>query len=283
MSNFELIDDYLTNKLNEQDRKSFEKQVNSDPVLKADLELQQEIIYGLKAARVAELKAMLNKVPVSTPVIYLSPLRIAAGLAGAAVLATAVYFYVENNFSFNPKQMSSSMIDSIRQEEQISSEILIDSAATELNNEINVVGKKHKEVNKVRGNENNGVENSKETRPVIDLMDPSEEFTENEVVPEKATVSKSTISVSRITVNVISSERKLKSHYQFANGKLILYGDYDNGLYEIIEVNAESARSLFLFYKTKYYLLDDSKKEVTLLSEISDPNLIQKLNEFRAN
>jgi len=283
MSNFELIDDYLTNKLNEQDRKSFEKQVNSDPVLKADLELQQEIIYGLKAARVAELKAMLNKVPVSTPVIYLSPLRIAAGLAGAAVLATAVYFYVENNFSFNPKQMSSSMIDSIRQEEQISSEILIDSTTTELNNEINVVGKKHKEVNKVRGNENNGVENSKETRPVIDLMDPSEEFTENEVVPEKATVSKSTISVSRITVNVISSERKLKSHYQFANGKLILYGDYDNGLYEIIEVNAESARSLFLFYKTKYYLLDDSKKEVTLLSEISDPNLIQKLNEFRAN
>ncbi len=100
---------------------------------------------------------------------------------------------------------------------------------------------------------------------------------------EKATANNATISVSRITVNVISSERKLKSHYQFANGKLILYGDFDNGLYEIIEVNAENTRSLFLFYKSKYYLLDDSKKEVTVLKEISDPNLIQKLIEFRSN
>jgi len=282
MSNIELIDDYLTNRLNEQDRKSFEKQVNSDPALKADLELQQEIIHGLKTARIAELKAMLNKVPVSTPTIYLSPLRIAAGLTGVAVLATAVYFYFENNISFNPKQITSSMVDSIRQEEQNSSETLIDSISTELNTEISVVDKKEKKA-KVSAEENNDVTNSKETKPVIDLMDPTEEFIENELILEKATASNATISVSRITVNVISSERKLKSHYQFANGKLILYGDFDNGLYEIIEVNAENTRSLFLFYKSKYYLLDDSKKEVTVLKEISDPNLVQKLIEFRSN
>jgi len=282
MSNIELIDDYLTNRLNEQDRKSFEKQVNSDPALKADLELQQEIIHGLKTARIAELKAMLNKVPVSTPTIYLSPLRIAAGLTGVAVLATAVYFYFENNISFNPKQITSSMVDSIRQEEKNSSETLIDSISTELNTEISVVNKKEKKA-KVSAEENNDVTNSKETKPVIDLMDPTEEFIENELILEKATASNATISVSRITVNVISSERKLKSHYQFANGKLILYGDFDNGLYEIIEVNAENTRSLFLFYKSKYYLLDDSKKEVTVLKEISDPNLVQKLIEFRSN
>jgi len=282
MSNIELIDDYLTNRLNEQDRKSFEKQVNSDPALKAALELQQEIIHGLKTARIAELKAMLNKVPVSTPTIYLSPLRIAAGLTGVAVLATAVYFYFENNISFNPKQITSSMVDSIRQEEKNSSETLIDSISTELNTETSVVDKKEKKA-KVSAEENNDVTNSKETKPVIDLMDPTEEFIENELILEKATASNATISVSRITVNVISSERKLKSHYQFANGKLILYGDFDNGLYEIIEVNAENTRSLFLFYKSKYYLLDDSKKEVTVLKEISDPNLVQKLIEFRSN
>ncbi len=182
MSNIELIDDYLTNRLNEQDRKSFEKQVNSDPALKADLELQQEIIHGLKTARIAELKAMLNKVPVSTPTIYLSPLRIAAGLIGVAVLATAVYFYFENNISFNPKQITSSMVDSIRQEEKNSSETLIDSISTELNTEISVVDKKEKKA-KVSAEENNDVTNSKETKPVIDLMDPTEEFTENELDP----------------------------------------------------------------------------------------------------
>lgn len=77
MSNSELIDDYLTNRLSEQDRKSFEQQMDSNPALKADVELQKEIINGLKAARAAELKAMLNKVPISSPGINLSPLRIA--------------------------------------------------------------------------------------------------------------------------------------------------------------------------------------------------------------
>jgi hypothetical protein len=38
MSNFELIDDYLTNRLNEQEKEAFEKQLESDPALKADVD-----------------------------------------------------------------------------------------------------------------------------------------------------------------------------------------------------------------------------------------------------
>jgi hypothetical protein len=90
------------------------------------------------------------------------------------------------------------------------------------------------------------------------------------------------ISVAKIEVNVNSSEKKFKSHYQFSNGKLILYGNFDNGLYEIIEVNAQESRSLFLYYKASYYLLDEAKTEITLLKEISDPVLIQKIKAFRS-
>lgn len=283
MSNFELIDDYLTNRLSEQDQKSFEQQMAADPALKADVELQKEIIQGLKAARVAELKTMLNKVPVSTPTIYLSPLRIAAGLIGVAVLATGLYYFSDRNDNLNTQQVSSSLIDSTNQKDQNKTENPVDSAVNEVRGDVQV-DKKDSPVD-IKNNDKRVSTHSKESKPAIDLIDPTEELTEKEtdVALEKTGVKNPSISVASIEVDVNSSERKFKSHYQFTNGKLVLYGNFDKGLYEIIEVNAQNSRSLFLYYKTSYYQLDEAKKEVTPLKEITDPVLIQKLKIFRSN
>jgi hypothetical protein len=283
MSNFELIDDYLTNRLNEQDRKSFEKQMASDPALKADVELQREIIQGLKAARIAELKAILNKVPIANPTIFFSPLRIAAGLIGTAVLATGIYLYSEKNGDFNPNQISSSLADSIRQSEQNNSEVQVDSIINNVNEDVKIDRKV--ENSETKNNDVRVNEKQKENKPAIDLLDPTDDLTENDndKVLEYSAAKVPAIAIASIEVSVNSAERKYKSHYQFVNGKLVLYGNFDNGLYEIIEVNGQASRSLFLYYKTVYYLLDESKKEVTLLKEISDPVLLQKLNTFQSN
>src|SRR5258706_14798338 len=64
MSNFELIDDYLTNRLGEQERVSFEQELGSDPALKADVDLQKHIVAGAKKGRAGGLQAMRNNVPV---------------------------------------------------------------------------------------------------------------------------------------------------------------------------------------------------------------------------
>jgi hypothetical protein len=283
MSNFELIDDYLTNRLNELDRKSFEKQMASDPALKAGVELQREIIQGLKAARIAELKAILNKVPIANPTIFFSPLRIAAGLIGTAVLATGLYLYSEKNGNFNPNQISSSLVDSIRQSEQNNSEVQVDSLVNNANDDIKIDRKA--ENSDTKNNDVHVNENPKESKPAIDLLDPTDDLTENnnDKVLENSAAIVPAITIASIEVSVNSAERKYKSHYQFVNGKLVLYGNFDNGLYEIIEVNGQASRSLFLYYKTIYYLLDESKKEITLLKEISDPVLLQKLNTFQSN
>lgn len=285
MSNFELIDDYLTNRLSEQDKKSFEQHMNSDPALKADVELQKEIIQGLKSARVAELKAMLNKVPVASPAFHVSPMRIAAGLIGTAVVAAGLYFYFDKNDSVNPDQQSTLQVESIKPAEKTNPEITADNGVDEI---INPIDKKDKKgVDTESKNEKNQIETTKEDRkPAIDLLDPTDELTVNQtnIVAEKpAVTNSSSISIAKIEVAVNSSEKKFKSHYQFTDGNLILYGDFDNDLYEIIEVNTQTARSLFLYYKSYYYLLDEKKKEVTALKEITDPVLIQKLKAFRAN
>ena len=64
MSNFELIDDYLSNRLTGAEKEAFEKQLNNDPSLKSDLDFQKRIVEGIRTARATELKSMLSKVPV---------------------------------------------------------------------------------------------------------------------------------------------------------------------------------------------------------------------------
>ena len=101
MRNLELIDDYLSNRLSEQERKDFEQKIESDAELKAELATQRQIVEGIKKARAAELKSMLAKVSIeSTPTVSLTPLRIAAGLFGAAVLASVIYYFYDNDNAF---------------------------------------------------------------------------------------------------------------------------------------------------------------------------------------
>lgn len=290
MRNFELIDDYLTNRLSEQDRKSFEQQMDSDPALKADVELQKEIIQGLKAARVAELKAMLNKVPISATGTYLSSLRIAAGVIGTVVLATGLYMYFNSNDHLTPINESNPPTDTITRQEQTSPELKADKDTFPLINELNTSPKAAGSEDNTNQSEKQGTDpvdlNTKqESKPAIELIDPTEELNDNTpgTNPVKSGANNATISVAKISVDIISSERKYKSHYQFINGKLVLYGNFDNGFYEIIEVNAQRSRSLFLYYKTSYFLLDESQHEITALKEISDPVLIEKLKSFRSN
>jgi len=277
MNNFELIDDYLTGKLSEQDKKSFEQQLSSDPALQADLELQTEIILGLKAARAAELKTMLNHVVITKPAIYFTPLRIAAGLIGAAVIATSLYYYLDKNESFNTTQLSSSFADSIRQSEQNERETIKDSTITEDATEELPLKTDSPPKASTPAPAISPIQH--ENKPAIDILNPSEELTVEESTPP---VTESRAAIVKIEINIISTERKFKSHYQFSNGKLVLYGDFDKDLYEIIEVNGQQTRSLFLNYKTAYYLLDESQKEITILKEITDPVLIQKLKSFQA-
>ncbi|MGC4020522.1 MAG: hypothetical protein QM734_00545 [Cyclobacteriaceae bacterium] len=65
MENFELIDDYLRGRLEGQDKQNFEQQLQADPSLQSEVASAKTVIEGIKKARMSELKAMLNQVPVS--------------------------------------------------------------------------------------------------------------------------------------------------------------------------------------------------------------------------
>jgi len=280
MTNFEVIDNYLTNRLNAQEREAFEQQMKSDPALKADVEFQTSIVEGLKRARAAELKAMLNKVPVtSTPAVQYSALKIAAGLVGTAVLVSAIYLYFQNNNQPELSNPSTPIEDSINEKEQPKEEI---KALDKLTQE-----EQSTESNKAEGYKEPSVKPTQKStpskdvnKPKLDVVDPSEDLTESTPTRESIEPSKPGFATPAMEVEIDSTNKKYSFHYQFVSGKVILFGSFDKSLYEILEIHGE-AHSTFLFYKDNYFTLDESKDEVTPLVVIKDKSLIKKLKEYR--
>jgi len=105
-------------------------------------------------------------------------------------------------------------------------------------------------------------------------------MTGNENAPAISESHKSVVSVSHIAVETDTANKNYNFHYQFASGKLFLYGPFDKSVYEILEINSDN-HSVFLFHRDNYYLLDEKQLKITHLEPIKDTALIRKLKEYR--
>lgn len=284
MTNTELIDNYLTNRLTESERVAFEQQVTSDPTLKADVDLQKSIVASIKNARATELKSMLNNVSIGAPVSSpFTSLKIAAGIIGAGILIGSLYYYYQPKGLTEGPNLSTSIQDSVQGNDSAeSSEKPIPVKEPETNNNEPVVVKP-KEEKPVEPKKDENKIPSVVNQPKIDVIDPtaemsSEDNQSNTVIEN----SKSAITASHIQVETDSSSKKYSFHYQFNNGKLQLFGSFDKSLYEILEINGDS-HAVFLFYKENYYLLDEKQTQITKLHLVRDGALIKMLKEYRGS
>jgi hypothetical protein len=283
MTNFELIDSYLTNRLTASEKVEFDQQMASNTSFKADVELQKTIIEGIKSTRAAELKAMLKKIPIGTPVsISFSPMKIAAGIIGAGMLIGSIYYYVQPKGLGEGPNLSTSIQDSVQGNDSAENtqKFLPEEEPTLENNNAPVVSEHSKEKATVTKKADKNT--SDVIQPNIQVVDPTDEMSsdDNQSETNPNEISKSFVISSHIQVETNSSNKKYNFHYQFNNGKLQLFGPFDKSIYEILEINGDN-HAIFLFYRENYYLLDETQSEITKLSLIKDTELLKKLKEYR--
>jgi hypothetical protein len=278
---FELLDDYLGNRMDEQSRAAFEQKINADQELKAEFDLQQQTISSIKKARVAELKGMLNNIPVpagQTTGVAVGA-KVTLWVAVAGLLATGIYLYID------------------KPAEEISvpsTEVASDSDTTEnleeKAEETEPVGKAHEDSPVVSSQKSSAEQKpiappkpgSKATSPKIDVYDPSKELEENNTDQVNDELDQSHASVTpSIVVEIDVTNKKYNYHYQFKDGKLFLYGPFEKELYEIMEFFNEEKRTLFLYHNENYYLLKDNSTSLKPLNPIQDTELLNKLKEYR--
>lgn len=276
MNNIELIDDYLTNKLSDAQRETFEQQVAADPTLKADVEFQRQVIESVKNARVAELKSMLNNVPIGAAKEF-TTLKVAAGIVGGALLIGSVYWFgngEDQPIIAEPKDsisiVTENEITPASEDEELTN-TLEQTTEAAVKPEAKVDTKAPTTIKK------------EVIKPTIDVVDPSVELVESTSSPVNHGVVEATppaIEVKSLEVNVDSANKKYKFHYQFVDGKVVLYGSFDRSLYEIIELNG-GKHSVYLYYQNKYYLLDEQATTITPLEVITDKATVTKLETYR--
>ncbi len=264
MSHFENIDDYLSNRLPEAERASFEQAMAGDPALRKEVVFQEKVIGSVRHAREKELKQMLQQIPIPTGGI--SPGQLAAGIIATGVVVTGLYFF------FRPEAPEPAPETTTAVPKTIVKPETEPSAKPET---ITAPAEDQKKKPAARKQTPSPVQ-----KPDIQVADPTTELNNTEDPATTTAATEPQLTVSKLQVVTQAGDKKYSFHYQFAEGKLHLFGPFDRNLYEILEINGDS-HAVFLYYKENYYLLDESKRDITPLGPIRDDQLLKKLREYR--
>lgn len=286
----ELLDDYIGNRLKPQDRTAFERQLEADPALKGEWQIQQRIAEGIRQARTAELKTMLQNIPVSGLQGGQASLGTKIGLwvAGAALVGAGVYFYM-NRDTVEPSSTGQEIAvvpdeEQIEEKPPVVNDMPTDEPAAETETSTPAAPEEQKQnipaVPPVKADDS--VEAITE-RPAIDAFDPTDDAQDDKALEENTTTGAAKTTKDRLPVSIDKNNKKYSFHYQIRDGQIFLYGPFEKGLYEIMEFFSENKRTIFLFHQNNYYLLNDETEKVRPLAPITDPVLIKKLKEYRAN
>jgi hypothetical protein len=280
MSKKDLVSAYFDGEMTKLEGNDFLNNVSKDAELKNEFQFQSEIIEGLKAARVSELKAMLDAVPVGGGgAIALGKLAI---IGGVLILTGLSYFYISNKDSIQPLTEPKAIEDAL--DELISSSNNEEDIAEEFE-QLEVQAEQKSVISKteiIKPNKESIITSPQINKP--ETIEPHELIEENNDefdVPESGLIQKNTTTLSAIDIDVDNSKKKYSFHYQLKAGKLFLYGSFDKGLYEILEFNSPEGKILFLYYKDKYYGLSKNQSEIVPLDEVTEDSLISKLEAAR--
>ena len=93
----ELLDEYLTNRLQGNAKAEFEEKLLKDPDLQSELGFQQQIAAGLRKARAAELKAILKNIPVTPSMTQGSNYLKWTGAATVIAIGVGLFFYLNKS------------------------------------------------------------------------------------------------------------------------------------------------------------------------------------------
>lgn len=292
----ELLDNYLTNRMSDQERSAFEQKLKADPDLQHEYALQKRLIQGIKGARIAELKSMLNNVPVPPAGTGNAvATKFVLGTLATIIIAGAAYLFLQKDQTSFPapqteteavppsKPDDSEALPEIKSEREESSRL---QQRVEADKNQTSAGTEHSKPSLAKRPDPLSApaakKNEKSEGPVLDVFTPeNDENTSTDGNTNNENHNNLTPVTSSLIVETDRNDRRYTFHYQFREGKLFLYGPFEKNLYEIMEFFADEKRTVFLYYNDRYYLLPEADEQIRSLSAISDPALLRKLKEYR--
>ena len=280
MNKIEKVEAYFNNELNSSDKSEFLNEMESDTELKSEYNFQNEIINGIKDARKAELKAMLNRVPITSVSTATTGLyKIFAGSVATILLGTASWYY----FTTTEQVELSNQTEVVKDytENKVAENNISKTEDLQKTTNTPILEEGAKESTEQ-------VTERKEVPSAINtpVLPNSENDFESQSLPEENLEIPSDLSSASINLNSkvdvkIVMKKKYDFHYQFSHSKLVLYGEFEEGLFEVLELNKEDNVEVYLYYKSNFYYILNNTNSISPLKPVSDKNLKLKLEGLR--
>jgi len=315
----EALDLYLRGELSDTDRAAFEAELERDPALKSELNYHQELVAGFGVQRKNQLKNILQNtaLPVGVGVgISLWQTQwfqwAVAGL-GAGAVATTVW--VATTFgdkkpdakgSTSTEQVASNQSQPAPTPEptpetpaETAPEVVAVSpapaatpaatttekleSATQPSQTVVakpiVVPKAKKETTPA------GTADVAKVNPVLpagspDGPEPVLGGGDNSNSPGN-NLGGAAAAAPAVTETVVKADPNYNFHYQYFGGKLYLYGKFDKGLYEVLDLTTKGGKSSYVYYQSTYYPVTAGTSTITVLEACKDKALITTLDKLR--
>lgn len=281
----EMLDDYLANRLSDADRSVIEGKIAADTEMKRELSIQQQVIEGLRRARIAELKQLLNNTPIPGPTGGQALLaKLGTAMVAAGIIGTGLYFFLKDDTaSVAPESATPAQQEPAATDSQAASEPAIDSQAATPQPELKTPAPATEKKNKTKAD--TSARTGREPQKPAAFDPTAEETTATATPSGDAPIVSGTVRNAHTSSIAIENavDKRYNFHYQFKEGKLLLYGPFsERTTYEILEFFADNKNNtVILFYNNGYYLLHEDADKVTPLKPITDPVLLGKLKEYR--
>lgn len=279
------------------DAASFEKELASDPALKAESDFQSNIINGIREHRKMTLKSRLDAIDISPGWMEFAQqsalVKSFGGIAIASIIGSGVYFIAQETKNQEEADLVTSIEFEVPQAESPEFEWIIPQPAG--SDKVEVIDEQP--VTKaalIRTREEviepNTIARAEETTkenftPDFTAPQAGEVSEENELgsteLDEVSTVAKATTNEEPIEVETRNS-RNSKIRYKYYDGKLFLNGDFNNEPYEILEINNAKGRRIYLLHQKKYYEVKITDR-LSELPEVTNVKLIQELRLIKEN
>ena len=279
MENFEKLEAYFNNELNDSEKSDFLREIESNTELKSEYNFQNEVINGIKEARKAELKAMLDNVTIiSVSTVSTGLMKILAVGTATLIVGTAIWYYYNTT---TPLEIDNenTLIEIAPLTENDS---LIKNETEELkkeNDSITITEESGKtNTTKIVNNDNPTI--------ITPVLPSSADEIISQSLPEENLeipndISKANINLASKVDIEIKLKKKYSFHYQYSQGKLILYGNFEEDLFEILELNKENEVEIYLYYKSNYYYIEDKSDSIIPLKSVKSERLKLKLEGLR--
>lgn len=303
------IEAYLNQDMTDLERSKFEKLIHDDPELHEEVEMQESMMEAIRNERILLMKSSLNQTNVSLWSTGLAEMAKIAAISLSIGLASVGGYYVfqsqkagqkenqgivsqplaeQNPTSASPEPVagqssasSSEVPQTFESKPENGTEPKASSQTPNTATESQTMAQfRAKGLTRPQGEK--GIQSIPAEK---EILEPGVRYNSPSTgidipIPTDGISNKTSLESLHPEV-VIKRDNKDKFHYQFLDSKLILYADFSDKLYEVLELNQNNEKQLFFAYDGKFYLLDSKQSEISPLKEVQDKNLIQVLSIYQ--